>query len=397
MNFVDYIDTDDLLQFAQVLVRIPSHKEAQGRERHVAQFIHNFAIDRGLHSEMKEVIDGRSNVLITLPGTGNGKKLLLNGHTDTVPPYMMTIDPFGAIIRDGQLWGRGAAGMKGALASMLFTLLAIRNSGVKLKGDLVFSAVIGEEEKSEGTEELVLQGFKADGAIVGEPTDYGYVLAHRGLEWMEFTFKGLSAHGGRPHRGINAISHASAFVHRVEKELMPRLSERVHDQMGPSVMNWGRIEGGSQPSMVADHCSVQVDRRYIPGETLESVMDEYQEILDALKEEIQGFDAKMEVMEDNRMRYFEHAYLATSPEEEIVKVSRSVLADFLGREPQVEKDRGWTDAATLSTFGKIPTIVTGPGSLTNANTQDEHIPVQDIINYVNIYAKIALAFCESQE
>jgi len=249
---------------------------------------------------------------------------MFNGHMDTVPPYNMVIEPFGAEVKDGYIWGRRTSDMKGPIASMLIAMLAIKRSNYKMKGNIIFTGVLGEEEQSDGTEALVKSGIKADGAIVGEPSNYEYALGHRGLEWIEIKIKGKAAHGGVPHLGINAISKAAKLITRIEEKLMPKLEERYNEFMGPSILNFGRIEGGSQPSTVADSCSIQIDRRYIPGESVESVFNELQEIIDEIKHEDPQFDAELIRMENNFLT-LDHVYLMTPPDDHVVIATKNAL------------------------------------------------------------------------
>lgn len=342
---------------------------------------------------MQEVDGLRRNVIVRLKGNGTGKSLIFNGHIDTVPPYEMTIDPFGGEIKDGFVYGRGANDMKGAVACMIIAMINIKNKGTVLGGDIILTAAVGEEEKSDGTEFVVKSGIKADGAIVGEPSSYGYALGHRGLEWLQIKIEGKSAHGGIPELGINAISKASKLIQKIEVDLMPKLKMRQNEWMGPSVMNFGMIKGGTQPSTVADSCIIQIDRRYLPSESLESVLKEYQDLIDQLKKEDSEFNAELIRMDENLMESYNHAPLIAEPESDIAKTVCSCLKEFINKEPNVEKKRGWTDAGVLSTYGKIPTVVTGPGNLKYSHSKDEKIPVEDLINYVEIYTRIAERFC----
>jgi len=338
-------------------------------------------------------VDGaRCNVLAYLRGDGSGKTLMFNGHTDTVPPYNMTVEPFGAEIVNGEIFGRGAVDMKGALACMIVAMLAIKRSGCKLKGNVIFAGVIGEEEKSEGTEYIVKSGLKADGAIVGEPSNYEYALGHRGLEWLEIIVKGKAAHGGVPNMGINAIEKAAVLIERIKKNLYPKLESRHNEYMGPSVMNFGVIRGGNQPSMVADSCSISIDRRYIPGETVESVIKEYQDIIDEIKSEDPQFDAEIRRIPEN-MLDLDHLYLMTPPDAPIVSAVRESLREVIGKEPEITRRRGWTDAALLSNFAKIPTVVCGPGNISYSHTKDERVAIADLINMVNVYSETIKKFC----
>ncbi|MEA4988198.1 MAG: M20 family metallopeptidase [Anaerovorax sp.] len=397
MYFNDYYTNDEVISLTQELIRIPSHRLVENRESKVAEFIYRYCIENDLDAVMETVEGERRNVIVKLKGTGGGRTILLNGHTDTVPPYDMSIAPFEAYIKDGFLWGRGGNDMKGALSCMITAMLAIKRSGIKLKGDIVFVAAVGEEEKSDGTEHyikhLLETDIKVDGAIVGEPSNYGYALGHRGLEWIEIKIFGVAAHGGIPENGVNAISKAATVIKRIEEKLMPLLETRKNEYMGPSVMNFGTIAGGSQPSTVADNCSIKIDRRYIPGETVESVLKEYQDILDEIAADDPKFKAELICMDENRMNYFDHAPLIAEPDAEIVKSTYKILKDFLKREPEIARRRGWTDAGVISTYGRIPTLVLGPGDLKYSHTKDERIPLKDLVDFVNLYAQIAIEFC----
>ncbi len=384
---------NEVVRLTQELIRIPSHKFVEDRESDVAEFIYNYCSQNGLDAEYQQVEGKRRNVICTLKGNGTGKNLIFNGHIDTVPPYEMTIDPLGAEIVDGYVLGRGANDMKGAVACMITAMVNIKKSGKMLGGDVILTAAVGEEEKSDGTEYVVKSGIRADGAIVGEPSNYGYALGHRGLEWLEIRIEGKIAHGGIPELGINAISKAAKLITKIENELMPKLRERQNEWMGPSVMNFGLIKGGTQPSSVADSCIIQIDRRYLPGENVVSVIKEYQDIIDSLSKEDPEFKAEIIRMESNLMEEFDHAPLIAQPESEIAKTVYNVLKKFNNKEPNIEKRRGWTDAGVLSTYGKIPTVVTGPGDLKYSHAKDEKIPIANLLDYVNIYTQIAEEFC----
>jgi acetylornithine deacetylase/succinyl-diaminopimelate desuccinylase len=393
LDITKFYTQDEVVKLTQNLVRIPSHKDTPGREKEVSDYIYRFCRENGLEAELKSVDGERNNVYIYLRGTGAGSTLILNGHTDTVPPYEMIVDPYKAEIRDGCIWGRGTNDMKGAVACMVMSALALKRSGIKLPGDIIVTAVIGEEEESEGTEDLVLSGIKADGAIVGESSNYEYAIGHRGLEWLEVVFTGKTAHGGVPNEGINAISKAADFIKAVERYIIPKLETRYNEFMGPSVMNFGRIEGGTQPSTVADSCSLKIDRRFIVGETVESVLKEYNDVIEHIKSYDKDFKAELIRMPSGQMKQFDHIYHYTEPDAKIVKTVEKILQGHLNHKPEITRKRGWTDAATLSYYGKIPTVITGPGNISYSHKKDERIPVIDLYNYVKIYSEIAMEFC----
>ena len=394
LDLKKYYKEEELIKLTQDLVSIPSHKDIPNREKEVAEYIYNFCKQNGFSVEYQDVEGERKNVIVYLNGEGTGKTLMFNGHTDTVPPYNMIIEPYDPIIKDGFIWGRGTSDMKGPIASMLIAMLAIKRSNRNMKGNIVFTGVVGEEEQSDGTEMLIKSKLiKADGAIVGEPSNYEYAIGHRGLEWIEIRVKGKAAHGGVPHLGVNAISKAAKLIMKIEEELYPKLKDRYNEYMGPSVMNFGRIEGGAQPSTVADWCSIMIDRRYIPGEDVESVFKEYEDIIHNLKKEDPDFDAEI-IRMDNNFLTLDHLYLMTPPEDPIVIATKKAIKETIGCEPDITRKRGWTDAALLSNFGNIPTVVTGPGDISYSHTKDERVAIKHLIDYVDIYGKVAIESCE---
>jgi len=387
-NPKDFYKEEELIELTQNLVRIPSHKDTLGFEKNVAIYINNYLLKEGINSELQHVVGERSNVIARIKGDGTGHSLMFNGHTDTVLPYNMTIEPFTAFIDDGKIYGRGSVDMKGALASFMMTLVTIKRSGFVPGGDIIFTAVIGEEGKSEGTEYIVKSDIRADAAIVGEPSDYEYAIGHRGLEWFDVTFYGKASHSGKPELGINAIEQAMSFISRVKQDLYPKLKDKYDEHMGGSVMNFGTISGGTEASTVADKCILRIDRRFIPGEDKDTAMAEYQDIIDILKAEDITFNAKIEVTPESILALY-HPPLITSFNEPIVTSVRESIKKIINKEPTITRGIGWSDAALLKTYANIPTVVLGPGDLSLAHTEREHVKIVDLVNAVDIYSNIA--------
>lgn len=390
-NPKDFYKKSELIGLTRDLIRIPSHKDTPGFERDVAEYIHQYLLKEGISSELHPVVGERSNVVARIKGDDSGHSLMFNGHTDTVLPYNMTIEPFTAFIEDGKIYGRGSVDMKGALACFMMTLIAIKRSGFIPGGDIIFTAVIGEEGKSEGTEYIVNSNIRADAAIVGEPSNYEYAIGHRGLEWFDVTFYGKASHSGKPEQGVNAIEQAMSFINRVKQDLYPKLKDKYNEYMGGSVMNFGTISGGTEQSTVADKCILRIDRRFIPGEDKDTVMAEYQDIIDSLKSEDRTFNAKIEITPESVLALY-HPPLITSFNEPIVSVVRESIKSVINKEPTITRGIGWSDAALLKTYANIPTVVLGPGDLSLAHTEKEYVKIVDLINYVDIYSNIVQSF-----
>lgn len=389
----DWFSEDELITLTQELIRIPSDWDQPEREKHVLDYICSFLDRHEIVYKTQHVEDERYNIIATYSGQGNGKSLLLNGHVDTVPAYEMDFPPFEGFLDHGYIHGRGAADMKGAVASMLMTLVVCKRANIPLAGKLLFTAVVGEEGRSEGTEALVLEGCKADAAIVGEPSGFDYAIGHRGLEWLELVVHGKIAHSGVAEQGINAIAMMAKLIHALDGELGPRLQSRFNPYTGPSILNYGRIEGGTQPSTVADMCKLQIDRRYVPGETVEQVAAEIQSVIDLLKSEDPRFHAEMTFMKHNAMKHLAHVPMMTDPDHEIVALLTDSVERVTGQKPSMSTRRGWTDGGLLSHYLNIPTVVCGPGDISYSHSKNEKIAVKQLVQAVEIYTRTAIKFC----
>lgn len=385
------VKRNEIERLVKDLVRIPSHGDVPTQEKEVAEHLNRFLKDQGVESRLRTVEKDRPNVIAVVKGSGRGKSLMLNGHTDTVPAYDMNIPPFKPDVRNGRLYGRGSLDMKGGLGSMAMALVAIERSKVELEGDLYLTAVVGEERRSEGTENIILKGPKADMVIVGEPTDLEIQPSHRGLEWLEVHFYGKAAHGGQADRGVNAISMAARFVCKVEAELIPKLRERKAKYTLPPTLNLGVIQGGQQPSSVADHCVVRIDRRWVPEETLQQVFGEIHQIFDDLKKEDPGFRAELK-RDPANMKTMTHVPNVVRTDHRLVVSLGKAIRGVTGRPAKITTFWGWTDAALMTHFGKMPAVVFGPGGA-GAHSRVEYVLVEDLVRCTQVYSTTALDIC----
>jgi len=352
---------DPVITLLSELVRIPSHPGVPRQEFGVAASLAEFLTQRGVASRLIEVRDGRPNLIARIDSGRPGPHLVLCGHTDTVP--LNRDEPgvgFSGAVVAGALCGRGAADMKGALAAMAAALVALQAGSSLAAGQVTFAAVIDEEMESLGAEALIASGLRAEGAIVGEPTGNRLALGHKGLEWLEIAFAGRAAHGGTPEAGVNAINAAAHFVALVEQRLAPTLSARSHPLLGPPTINCGTIVGGDQPSTVAGHCLLRVDRRSVPGESFASVCGELRALMD---------------------------------DPPPPPPPRAACASVTGTAPRDDAFPAWTDAGLLANFASIPCVICGPGDLSVAHTPWESVPVAQVVEAGAIYREAALSFC----
>lgn len=395
-NIIDvkpHIKQDEIIQVIKDLISIPSYPGIENQETNVALYLHMLFENEGIESEIVHVVDGRCNIIAKLKGLGKGKNLLLVGHTDTVPAYDMK-DACVPYIMDGKIFGRGSVDMKGPLACMVLSMIAIKRSGVVLDGDVIFAGVIDEELKSEGTIDLIKRGIVADAAIVGEPTNLDICVAHRGLEWLEISFKGETVHGGRQSKGVNAINMAVAFINHVNEKLPLYIEKTSHEIIGKGSFNFGKIYGGSQPSSVAGDCCVKLDRRWLPGEKHEEIIEQFNIMARDLSESIDNFQCDIKVMDESLMRDgFVHEAMDINLDHEIVKITSEAVKDVLVSEPEKTFFSAWSDGGLLSSYAKIPTIIFAPGDIETAHSPIEHINISQLYPAVLIYANIICKYC----
>ncbi len=379
------------VDLAAELVRLPSHPGVERQEERVVLALGRFFGERELGVQLEEILPGRPNLLVSIEGERPGRHLLFCGHTDTVP--LNSGDPgvgLSGEIREGRLHGRGSVDMKGALAAMATALVALARH--LPAGRVTFAAVIDEEMESLGAEQLVDTSFRADGAVVGEPTSNRIALGHKGLEWLEIHFQGRSAHGGTPEKGVNAVSAAGMFLALVENELKPRLLARRHPILGPPTLNFGTIRGGDQPSTVAATCLLTLDRRTVPGENFQTIVAELTDLLGRVERGFPGLHTVVRRVQGG-MGSLLHVALVTPPETPLAMAAQAARRQVCGEIGELTTFPAWTDGALLSGYAGIPTIILGPGELALAHSPRESVPVSEITEAARIYAHLALAFC----
>jgi len=390
---LSFIEEGALIDLARELVSIPSYHGLDNPEKEISSFLQYHLKNEGLNAIRVETEEGRYNVIAGYGKNNDPEKtLMLNGHLDTVSVENMTADPFSGKISDGKIFGRGAVDMKSALASMIHAILAVQRAGTSLEGEVVFAGVADEEFWNIGTRHIAGKGPFTRFAIVGEPTELKIDNGHRALEWIEVIIKGRYSHGGTPERGVNAIEKAGKFIYRICNELLPSLNKRTNPVTGPSTLNLGSIFGGTQPSTVAGECVIRLDRRWIPGESTESVMQELEEIIRQLREFDPDYDAEVRNMRDMKTNMIGQPPLLTTSDSILVKALQKAVR-VCGDSPQLGFFPGWTDAGILSSVAGIETVVFGPGDLSTAHSDNEFCPIDQIINSCRAYVATILEIC----
>ncbi|MGE5741529.1 MAG: M20 family metallopeptidase [Candidatus Aminicenantes bacterium RBG_16_66_30] len=385
------MDDKGIIELLQTLVRAPSHPAVPRQEEATALALSAYLETHRIPCELVEVREGRPNLMASIEGRAPGRHLLLCGHTDTVAPNDGSpADFFSARIENGRMFGRGTVDMKGALAAMAGALVEIRESGGLDSGRVTLAAVIDEELESLGAEKLITSGFKADGAVIGEPSENRVAIGHKGLEWLEARFFGKAVHGGVREQGIDAIAAAAHFITLVESELIPAFERNPDPLLGPSAINIGTIRGGQQPSIVPGECRVQVDRRWVTTETIEQVFAGLEDLLAKVRAARPGLRTELARMPEG-MATMLHGPLVIAPEHPLVRAARQALAGER-RDSSLTVFPAWTDGALISRQAGIPTIIWGPGELKLAHSAEESIPVEDILLAARLYSAAARRF-----
>ncbi len=367
----------------QDLVRIPSVGQIDG-EQTIADFISNYLSDRRIEVEQQVVIKGRPNVIAQL-GNGEGPTLIFNAHMDVVPPGEgWSFDPYGAAVVDGLIYGRGTVDDKGSLAGMLATIVALKESELLLKGKLVVCAVMDEENASQGSKHL-MQSLRGDLGLVGEPTHGEVVIAHNGSLRPMLKIKGRSAHTSQPEEGVNAISHMARIVQEID-ELHKVLRTRTHILTGSASIAVSMVSGGNQPNMIPDTCHVLLDRRLIPGETVEDAIKELHELFDRLSNTIPNLNVTIDHMMPTTGGPSE-----MSEQAPVTQLVRSAAQSVFGYPSKLSGMGGACDMVHLINAG-IPTVVFGPGNPNLAHKSDEYISVEELINCAYVYLLVATSY-----
>jgi acetylornithine deacetylase len=369
---------DELTELLVRLVEIdsvnPSLVAGAAGEAGIAAFVAAWAEANGLEAHISEAAPGRPSVLVRAQGRGGGKTLLLCGHLDTVGVDRMA-EPFTPRIDGERLFGRGAYDMKAGVAA---ALVACRDAArLGLAGDVIVAAVADEEYASIGIQQ-VLGSLRADAAIVTEPTELEIAIAHKGFAWIELVVTGRAAHGSRPHLGIDAIVKTGPLLVALA-ELDAALAGRVHPLLGRPSIHASLIDGGVELSSYPASCTLKLERRTLPGETLAGVEAEIERLLERCR------------AADPELNVERRTLLARDPFEidggaEIVEVVRRASG-----EATIGGASYWADSGFIAAAG-IPTVLFGPGG-EGAHAVEEWVSLADTAAVARALVATAVEFC----
>ncbi|QPC81334.1 ArgE/DapE family deacylase [Phototrophicus methaneseepsis] len=381
------IDEAYLTKQIQALVQIdsinPDLEKGAAGEGAIANYVAQALTEIGITPQIQKVEGDRKNVLGVLKGTGNGKSLLLNAHLDTVGITGMAA-PFSGTLQDGKIYGRGAYDMKASIAAMLAVMKGFVESGHQLAGDLWFTTVIDEEYGSKGMEHLV-KHLHTDAAILTEPTQLRVCCAHRGFVWIEVKTQGRAAHGSRYNEGIDANMHMGRVLVELEKLSQALVQRTGHPLLGPPSMHAPLIQGGTSQSVYAAFCRVELERRILPGETVDAVVTEVQAVIDKLAAADPQFHADVKAL-FNRNAY------EIAPNAPIVKTVQATAQQVLSTTPELYGEVWWMDSALLGEAG-IDTVIIGPSG-GGIHADEEWVEVESVVQLAHILAQSAISYCK---
>ena len=370
---------DDLASLASELVAIES-ENPPGNERPCAEFVAEWFDEHGIEAELVDQpsTDGsdqpsaeRPNAVATV---GEGEPtLVLNGHTDVVPagdPDRWSHDPYGGVVEDGQLYGRGSADMKTGLALAMLTARDLADEiEDDLDGSLVVHAAMGEETGEPGTRALLDAGYGGDCAVVLEPTGLRTATAGKGVATYRLGVGGESAHASHPDQHTSAVESLRVLLDEVEA-YDAEVRDRTNPLCGKAFATVTEIEAGTDSNMAVlpERAEILLDRRTLPGEELETVHEEVDELL-ATVERTAGVETDRELVE-----YY--APSSIPADHHLAERFRRLSAELADAPRDPWGLEAATDAREFTTDG-IPAIIWGPGSLSQAHTTDEHVDLAE--------------------
>lgn len=413
---LDAIDIEGMLAYLCELVAIPSLSgEETAAQEHVAaqmercgmevdvweldlnQLRQNPAFSIEVEREHALGVVG----VIEGEGRGEGRSLILNGHVDVVPAGDVAnwrYPPWQGTIADGRVYGRGALDMKGGLCCALFAAKAVHDAGVRLKGRLIVESVVGEEDGGVGTLAAILRGYRADGAVVVEPTELRIVPAQAGALSFRVTVPGLSAHGAMREEGVSAIEKFIPIYQALmalEKDRNSKSSDPLFARYTlPYPICIGILRAGDWASTVAESLTFEGRYGVALGENLAAARYTLEETV------AQAARADPWLREHPpQVEWWggQFAPARTAVDHPIVTTTSKAFEDASGTHHRLEGVTYGADMRLLVNQGQTPTVLFGPGDVRNSHRPDEFVPIADLITTVRTLALTALRFCDYQE
>lgn len=400
---------DDLIALTQDMVRMPTLNPPGLGYLEVCEYLATRLAKRGFQTELIRAHGApgdsdkypRWNMIARKEGARLGDCVHFNGHHDVVEVGQgWTVDPFGAELRDGRIYGRGTCDMKGGIAASIIAVEAFVDTFPDFAGAVEISATADEESGGYGgVAYLAEKGYfspeRVQHVIIPEPLHKDRVcLGHRGVWWAEVETKGHIAHGSMPFLGDCAVRHMSALIGEMEDSLWPALATRttampvIPEGARSPTLNINAMHGGEPvqdadytglPSAcVPDRARMVIDRRFIAEEPLEEVKAEFHALLERVKAGRDGFDYTIKDM-------FEVHPSMTAQDAPVVTAVSDAVEQVLGAQPEYVASPGTYDQKHIDRIGRLKNCIAyGPGALDLAHQPDEWIGVQDMVDSAQV-------------
>ncbi|MEA2654305.1 MAG: acetylornithine deacetylase [Chloroflexota bacterium] len=399
------IDRERLLADLQALIRIPS---VTGAEEAVAGWAADALRDLGIAVETvrpdltehrgdpdwpgDEMARSSLPVVIGRTGRSDGRRVILSGHLDVVPPgdpATWTVDPWGGEVRDGQVYGRGACDMKGGVASILAAVRALRDAGemARLDGELIVAFVPSEEDGGQGTLAAIRAGVTGDLAIITEPSRLDVVVAHAGAITFRLTVPGRAAHASQRREGVSALDKLFVLIRALEADETRRNEAEADPLMTalglpyPTII--GIVSGGEWASTVLDR--VTADGRYGVrlGQTPAEAETELRAAISAACAEDEFLAEHPATLAITGGRFGS----ARVPSDDPLPVGLAdVVAEVTGRRPTLLAEPYGADMQMFVNVGRTPCVIFGPGDVRVAHSADEHVPLAEVEDCARVLA-----------
>ena len=357
----------NMIDFLKEAIRTPS---LSGEEGAMAELVAGEMEALGYEVE----VDRMGNV-IARRGSGGGRSILFDGHLDHIQPgspESWSHEPYGAEVVDGVLYGRATVDMKGALAAMIYGCAA-----PEVQGEITLICVV-HEETNEGvaTRNIIRErGLEPDACVLGEPTDLQLSVGQRGRCVLRIVTRGATSHASMPELGRNALYEMTPIIGAV-KEANTRLPSHPFLGSGSMAVTTINCRPGAGP-IIPDYCEIQVDRRLVPQETLDGVLEEMRELAEGAEVELLVDEMKCYTGYEEKVDQYFQGWIMDR-DHWSVQESLKALEESIGKTPEIIGWRFSTDGiATAGELG-IPTIGFGPGDPSLAHQPDEHVALADV-------------------
>lgn len=404
---LDLINEKEVIEFAQALIRAKSDNPP-GDTREAAQVCMKKFEEYGIEAEVLTPPD--SEVSILWPDTDNSKvqsviatmkgsagpTLVMNAHIDTVRAGNLDewkYDPFGAIIEDGYIYGRGAGDDKGAVLTQVLATCAIKKAGIPIKGTIKVNPVADEEANAcRGTHWLKKEGYlKPDILIIGEQTDNKIALGERLPCQIKVHIKGKACHGAMPWNGVNATIIAADFIQLVKEELWPEAEKIKKPYFPPVTISPTRIDGGIQTNIIPENCTLSLDCRLVPEMPLKYVISRFNDLLQKLCDRGPAFEWSF-----SNDSILDSDGIYTEPDSSLITTMLDAVKEVTGEETDPVCYMQGSDAEQFARFG-IPIAIFGPSDPSVGHSPNERVSIQQLVEGTKILAITILRLMGEEE